>query len=51
MTDREYYLQIRMALLNQIDAIERRYLCDIIRTAELRRLYKDGKLQQTRKEL
>jgi len=37
MTDREFWQLIRQALLMAVDALERRYLPDLQRTAELRR--------------
>ena len=35
--DRQFWMAIRQALLMVLDAIERRYLPDVIRTAELRK--------------
>ena len=37
MTDREFWLAIRQALLSLVDALERRHLPGVQRTAELRK--------------
>ena len=37
MTDREFWLAVRQAMLMFLDALERYKLPDVIRTAELRR--------------
>jgi hypothetical protein len=42
MTDREFWTLIRQALLMFVDAIERRYLPDVTRTAEVRRMAKSN---------
>lgn len=42
--EREFWLEYRRALLNQLDIIERRKLKMKVRTSELRQAYKDGKL-------
>ena len=40
MSDREFWLAVRQALLMLLDALERRHLPDVTRTAELRKLAK-----------
>jgi hypothetical protein len=40
MSDREFWMLVRQALLMFVDAIERRFLPDVQRTAEARRLLK-----------
>ena len=40
MSEREFWSLIRQALLMFVDAIERRFLADAQRTAELRKLAK-----------
>ena len=38
--DREFWMLVRQALLLFVDAIERRFLPDVVRTAEVRRALK-----------
>jgi hypothetical protein len=42
MSDREFWALVRQALLMFVDAIERRYLPDMTRTAEARRMAKQA---------
>lgn len=37
LTEREFWLMVRQALLIFVDAIERKYLTDLPRTSELRK--------------
>lgn len=42
MTDREFWLAVRQAILLFLDAIERKYLPDITRTSEIRKQARDA---------